>query len=1011
MNNKAKHRICGEPVLRLLGSPEFHAPGAPPFAPERRFQLLAVLGVRSGQWVARDELAALLWPGHANADARRNLRHVVFKARELPGVDGLEASEHALRWAVATDLLAFEQALHDGCHREAMAWRRGPLLDGLDGADNSALAEWVAHQRTRVEALWQGAAHRALAAADDAQQRCDIAQQLLAVDPLDEAAVAGLLEARVALGDVAGARAVFRTYAHRLAEMLGVEPSRRLRQLLGAADPGAPAALPVDDAAFVGRRVELAALTALFERSGCRLVTLVGPGGIGKSRLALQALERIALARGLESVVIELHDLDSAAAATTRLAQRLGISLADAGDAIACIARGLGARRLCCVLDNAEHLPDLAPWLERLLAAAPRVVALVTSRAQLGIAAEAVLALQGLPVPDEDSRDLDAAGAFDAVRLFQVRAAAALPGFDLAAHLGAVLDIVDAVAGMPLAIELAAAWVRLLPPHEIARELRDSLDLLERDPAAASAPARPEHRSMRVVLERSWGLLAPREREALAALSVFDGGFTPVAALGVARAPAPLLSSLADKSMLNRDAQGRFGLHPLIAVDAAERLNRDPEQAQACRARHVAYHAALADALVGRAAGDPMVVVAGLETELANCRLAWRRAIDADMAGPLAQSVQAWRIYFDRREQPAHGVVHFRQAIAAGLVLAWPPALMARLRAGLSRLLCRQGDFDNALATARAGIESARLGDDRRALASCLVNAGSSHSGLGQLPAAQRLFEEALAVGRDDGAVADTAAALRGLGTVALKQLRHAEALAVLGEALEIDRSLGAHAEAARCLYLIAGVHQQCLHWVLARQVMTQGLDVCERHGLDAMALYFLFGLGAVLLELGEPAEAEQHLHRALDACRVRGNPFMTAGVEANLARIAVHRGDCGLAWSLLRAAARAARSNGWSELLLLVTHVLGECSAAFGRPRGAARLWQTVIAHPAALPSARDKARACAEALPLSDPERTEALRRPLAIDELIECLLEPGDRAEAGAALHALTDRFDRR
>ena len=190
-----------------------------------------------------------------------------------------------------------------------------------------------------------------------------------------------------------------------------------------------------------------------------------------------------------------------------------------------------------------------------------------------------------------------------------------------------MIDIVESVDGMPLAIELAAGWVRLLPAEEIARELRRSMDLLERDPAAPGAPARPEHDSVRAVLDRSWKLLAPRERDAMAALAVFQGGFTRAAALAVAQAPLPLLSSLVDKSLLTVDEAGRFGLHPLVAAFAAERLADDGARADELARRHAAHYAQLLAALAARAGADHRPVVDGIESEFANCRAAWHRAV------------------------------------------------------------------------------------------------------------------------------------------------------------------------------------------------------------------------------------------------------------------------------------------------------------------------------------------------------------------------------------------------
>ena len=206
--------------------------------------------------------------------------------------------------------------------------------------------------------------------------------------------------------------------------------------------------------------------------------------------------------------------------------------------------------------------------LDRLLAGPSGLCLLVTSRARMQVGGEWLQVLSGLAVPDEQSHDLEAAASFDAVRLFDLRARAAQRGFELGRHLPAVIRILDAVAGMPLAIELAAGWVRLLPPEEIARDLQDSIDVLQHDPGAAAQPARPEHHSVRAVLERSWALLVPREREALGALSVFEGGFTRAAAQAVAGSALPLLASLADKSLLTTDASGRCTSEPIACESA-----------------------------------------------------------------------------------------------------------------------------------------------------------------------------------------------------------------------------------------------------------------------------------------------------------------------------------------------------------------------------------------------------------------------------------------------------------
>lgn len=993
------------PQMLVMGAAQLCGPGAPVFAPERRYQMLGVLALRSGEWVARDELATLLWPERTGADARRNLRHVVFKARALPGVQRLEVAEHALRWDVRTDLLAFEHAVADGRLAEALAWRRAPALAGIEDAGSTALAEWLAERRAQIDARWQQVGHDALEAEAAPHRRIELALRLLAFDPLDETAVGAWVQSELELGNEAAAQRLYRDYALRLAEEFGIEPSRRLRDLLGlsvtpAAAPGLAERL-AEPSGFVGRALELNELARLLAEPGCRLVTLVGPGGIGKSRLAAQALQRLAPPAPAMTAWIELQDLGDCAALAARLAQRLGVSIADARDPMQAIARGIGPLRVVCVLDNAEHLEDLPSWIGALLAAAPSLVVLATSRKRLRIAAERPLALAGLPVPDEDSRDLEAASAFDAVRLFEIRAVAARRSFSLSRHLGAVTAIVEATGGMPLAIELAAAWVRLLPPEEIARELRASIDLLERDPAAPGEPARPEHGSLRAVLERGWQLLAPAEREVLAALSVFRGGFTRDAAAAVAAAPLPLLSSLADKGLLTVDDTGRFGMHPLVAADAAARLRLDPDRALHLSDRHAAHVADRLDACTRSAGADHAPVVEAVEAEFANALAAWEHAIARGSGDWIARSTQAWHLYFEARGQAARGAAHFRAALAIGDSGREGEVLGARLRAPLARLTYRQGEFDDSLALAQAGIELAAHGGDRRALAACLSHAGGALCALGHWGEARPLFDRALALARTDGSAGETGTALNNLGIVAKKEGRYDDALACFAQALAIERELGHHMAVVRCLNNLAGVHMERNEWLPARPYMQQGLRLSERHGLAAMTPYLAFGLGAVQLELGELDGAASQLRRAFELGQGGAIPVVAILAEANLARVAARRGDLAQAGWHLAGAAREASARGWTSLQLHGALFLGECCALIGQRERAARLWLMIAAHPQADAGLRDSALRWLDGLDLRADEQAAAQREPLDLDHTVACLLRGGDLPAGPAAI----------
>jgi hypothetical protein len=316
-------------------------------------------------------------------------------------------------------------------------------------------------------------------------------------------------------------------------------------------------------AAFVGRRSELQTLHAMLERDACRLITLTGVGGSGKSRLVKAALPSIECNFVDSCCWVPLDDVATSAAAASRIELHVGAQYATscASDAaMDSLATVLRERHALLVLDNAERIPALRRVVEHVLMVAPQVKIIVTSSRRLGAHGEWLLPIAGLAVPPAHCTAQEAA-EYDAVRLFALRASIAQPSFDLAACTGTVARIVGALGGIPLAIELAAHWLRLLSIEALEAEVAASLDVLERD---GEGDERPEHRGMRVTLESAWQLLAPPEQRALAMLSIFAGSFSRRTAEAVAEASLPILSALADKSLLQSESSGRFCLHPLM---------------------------------------------------------------------------------------------------------------------------------------------------------------------------------------------------------------------------------------------------------------------------------------------------------------------------------------------------------------------------------------------------------------------------------------------------------------
>lgn len=361
----------------------------------------------------------------------------------------------------------------------------------------------------------------------------------------------------------------------------GVEPPGAVRPVSAAAwaRPAPPppiSSLPALFTPLVGREVELAALARLLRNPQCRLLTLIGQVGIGKTRLAIEVASTQGELFPDGVYFVPLVSLPSPEFIVPTIADALGFTLSASIDPKLQLLNHLREKCLLLVLDGLEHLLEGAGLLAELLQQAPALKLLVTSCERLSLQAEWLFVLQGLPVPPFDQ--VQQAEEYGAVKLFVRSAGQAQVGFKLSAEERPwVVRICQLVEGMPLAIELAAVWVRLLSCREIAQEIERTLDFL-----SASARDLPErHRSMRAAFDHSWHLLSIEEQQALAKLSIFRGCFQREAAAEVAGVSLPLLTALVDKSLLRCNQcheTGRYSLHELIRQYAADKLHENFEE-------------------------------------------------------------------------------------------------------------------------------------------------------------------------------------------------------------------------------------------------------------------------------------------------------------------------------------------------------------------------------------------------------------------------------------------------
>jgi predicted ATPase len=666
----------------------------------------------------RRHLAELFWRG--TKDPAANLRVALTQLRAALG-DRLVVARGRVGTTLRTDAQDLLADLERGVAERVDVYR-GPFLAGIDGPDlPDELVEWVEGTRafisTRVRAGLIALAERR-AERDEVAAARELAERALGIGPWDELDPDRLptLHTILAAGgspEAARVAALAREYGVALDAAAGGSDGDDGRAVAPTA--GTPrSTLPRSTTAFVGRARELARVAELLDQPDVRLVTLHGGAGAGKTRLAIEvARRRLDAGRAPDGAFfVDLATVRDVAALPDRVAAALGVVVQSAGDEAEQLARAIGTRRMLVVLDNVEHLVAAAATIGRLLRACPDLAMVATSRRRLGLPEEWVVPVDGLEVPSRASNDPDVLLAADAARLF-ARRTARVRGGPVEPHEAVHLRrVCEAVAGNPLALELAAPWTRVLPLADLADELERGLDLLQADPADGA----DGHRGLRAAFERSWSLLAESDRRALRRLATFRGGFDRETAAAVAETTLPQLARLVDASLLAMDDEGRFDRHPLLYAFAEERLAADPTERDDARARHGRTMLDLVEDRYAEITGGGVAATAlrRLRLEEANLATAWLWALEAGDWGRLQRALPCVASYaeFQARYHYGHGLADaVVRRIEAGARA--PRTLHALALAVRGFCVFRAGDPNRVEADGRAALELLATQDAR----------------------------------------------------------------------------------------------------------------------------------------------------------------------------------------------------------------------------------------------------------------------------------------------------------
>jgi len=985
----------------LLGPPRIQVSGHDTdFGTRKAIALLSYLVV-TDQPHSRETLETLLWPEYNHESASQAFRQTLYILRQrlgkniLPGIrkqvvldDSSNVWIDVKEFQAAADTgLAGDLPQHEGIQflERAVALYQGDFLAGFTLKDSQVFDEWqlletegLRHKYSRVlEMLVQY--HSTHGFYD---QALDYALRQVHFDQLNEAAHRNVMRAYTQTGQRAAALHHYDEWAQILDHNLHIDPSEetcQLREMIASeefvlaedesevgnrVDPigevlivygeslhsftsSGPVAdrpkhnLPSQATGFVGREIELAELAKLIDDPKCRLITILAPGGMGKTRLALEIAKQIVgvIPRGHPRTIfpngvwfIELAQIQSTEGIVNTIANAVRYRFqGDRRSPKQQLLDYFRAKKTLLIMDNFEHLLDEAGIVDEIIQAAPNAKIIATSRERLDLYGETVLTLNGLEIPD--GKLLKDTLQYNAIKLFINSAQRVHPGYELrASELDHVVRICRLCGGMPLAIELAASWVETLSLQEIAVEIAQNLDFLKT--ALRDVPER--HRSIRAIFDCSWNLLKEEERGILVKLAVFRGSFTRKAAQAVTGVGLQQLKMLVNKSLLQRnDENARYQVHELLRQYIEGEL-RTRCELQSIHHTHSKYYLKaihnLKEDLDGK---DQKGALKSIETDIENVGTA---AFHAAMSGFYPELVSAlynlWRFYLIRG-QFSPGETFFTEVVnnmkklpaslerdlALGEAMAYQSFYSAEIRnfqkAGIeiqesemllkdvpdlrlqvmlaycqARLYVPSGDAKNARPLLEKAIDLCRQLGDRYLEAHGLHRLSSSYwlqNNERDMSLATKYMEEAYRIRLEINDTLGIAWSLSLLGSYAMTEKRYEEGERLLLEGLSLYRQIG-HLEATPHNLGVFAMRRG--QWDKARQYMAESLAVAHETGDLNMVSWRLWILGNIEFHTGNYVRAKALYTEGKTLCKQIANNVWLGSCWNGLGSVAMAVGD-----------------------------------------------------------------------------------------------------------------------
>ena len=982
--------------------------------------LLAYLAVNHGQPQRREFLATLLWGDAPDKQARSSLRVALNRLQQTlaPVLEAdlvgerplLEVTRQTVQlnlspaWC-SVDTAVFQEKLNQCRTWSPVDWWRlavciphleaavhlhhEDFLAGLHLDDSPEFEAWQLslmerYYQQNVMALDALARHYLVLGYYD--KALVYARRLLASEPWREMPHRLIMQTLAEMGQTEMALQQFRQCRQILAQELDAEPDAATVELAKQIETGQFHKRPLASempTPFIGRTEELHWLKARLIDPTYRLLTLAGPGGIGKTRLALTAAEQIGHYFPDGVCFVSLADIGQHEAENSllaALAEALPMPIAEDTPLQEQIVSYLSKRELVIVLDNFEDVATAVGLVLDLLTASPQVTFLVTSRIRLDCQPEQVFHVKGLPIPPKTAGA--AAPDYASTRLFIERARQRLPYFTpTATDLHHIVDLCRLTDGMPLALLLAASWVEEFSCAEIATAVRQNMRLL----AKSATGILPRQRNVQAVFEHSWQQLSPAEQEALARLSLFVAEFSREAALTVAQATPTMLTVLTAKCMIEAAGSGRYRFHPLLRHMAGEKLTALPETEAGAQRAFVAWYAQFLDKLQADLNGaEQLAAVASIRQESANVRHAWQLALtSADIAG-IEQLASPLAAFYDDTGQHATGLAQFEWArqqlestaatdtkvyaqvlLLLGMFLErmhrhkdattvvqtmlshtavvnhWELSGQGHFRLGC--ILMHEQETTQALTNLQKAEQIFTRLEDEAMLAKIYHTQGGILRSLGQYASARKKMEISLELRREIGNPRMLTIGLSGFGYLLIRMGEFTEAASLLQEALALERQLGHQAGIVATLINLSLAYDHLEKWEAAELGLAEALELArELEDWEGEAIC-LNNLGHAAVKQGFYEKAIPYLQESL---RIKQENQNKAGIifsTIHLGHAYIGLNQLGTARSFLLEACSQAEALAQKPLWLSCQVALAQLYLAEGNREEAARLARLV--------------------------------------------------------------------